>query len=227
MSPSKKFNPNLVPPLDLTAENMYNGLELSPTDDNHTMSWSTDETTLEQSLRGMSESGPAGLTDKEITHLAQQLTRESTQFSALDDLENPFVEKNEFSSLNPHSSEFKARNWMKNLLALTSRDPERYPERAAGISFRDLSVHGFGSPTDYQKDVLNSVLQIGHLFRLATGTGRQKIQILRNFDGLVKSGEMLVVLGRPGRYAHTISQIDIIVIEDMLMNSSIVVAQPC
>ena len=32
-----------------------------------------------------------------------------------------------------------------------------------------------------------------------TGTGKQKIQILRDFDGLVKSGEMLVVLGRPGR----------------------------
>jgi ATP-binding cassette subfamily G (WHITE) protein 2 (PDR) len=56
-------------------------------------------------------------------------------------------------------------------------------------------VHGFGSPTDYQKDVANSVLQIGALFRSMTGTGKQKIQILRDFDGLVKSGEMLVVLG--------------------------------
>lgn len=27
----------------------------------------------------------------------------------------------------------------------------------------------------------------------------RKIQILREFDGLVKSGELLVVLGRPGR----------------------------
>jgi ABC-type multidrug transport system ATPase subunit len=28
---------------------------------------------------------------------------------------------------------------------------------------------------------------------------KRRIDILRNFDGLVKSGEMLVVLGRPGR----------------------------
>lgn len=27
---------------------------------------------------------------------------------------------------------------------------------------------------------------------------KQKIQILRNVDGLVRSGEMLIVLGRPG-----------------------------
>jgi hypothetical protein len=34
-------------------------------------------------------------------------------------------------------------------------------------------LHGFGSPTDYQKDVANSVLQIGALFRSMTGTGKQ------------------------------------------------------
>jgi predicted ABC-type transport system involved in lysophospholipase L1 biosynthesis ATPase subunit len=44
----------------------------------------------------------------------------------------------------------------------------------------------------------NSVLQVGALMRKLTGTGKQKIQILRDFDGLVRSGEMLVVLGRPG-----------------------------
>lgn len=142
------------------------------------------------------------LVEEEVTRLAQHLTRESTRWST-SGAENTFLESKEESTLNPQSPNFKARNWMKNLLAITSRDPERYPQRQAGVSFRNLSVHGFGSPTDYQKDVLNSVLQIGGLFRSMVGSGKQKIQILRDFDGLVKSGEMLVVLGRPGSGCST------------------------
>ncbi|KAF5860802.1 hypothetical protein ETB97_001022 [Aspergillus alliaceus] len=143
------------------------------------------------------------IAEAEVTRLAQQLTRQSTRFSFSQNAENPFVETKEDSTLNPHSSNFKAKNWMKNLLALTSRDPERHPRREAGVSFRNLSVHGYGSPTDYQKDVFNAVLQVGALFRAVTGTGKQKIQILRDFDGLVRSGEMLVVLGRPGSGCST------------------------
>lgn len=157
---------------------------------------STDETTLEKS----DEIDNEDLIEPEVTDLARKLTRESTRWG---EGENIFLQTGEDSTLNPHSPNFKARDWMKNLLAITSRDPERYPQRQAGVSFRNLSVHGYGSPTDYQKDVFNSVLQVGALFRMMTGTGKQKIQILRDFDGLVKSGEMLVVLGRPGSGCST------------------------
>ncbi|KAJ5627684.1 ABC multidrug transporter C [Penicillium lividum] len=160
---------------------------------------STGETMMEEEKVEMTNEDQI---DEEVTRLARKLTRESTRFSMVEG-ENTFLETKEDSTLNPANPNFRARNWMKNLLALTSRDPERYPQRQAGVSFRNLSVHGFGSPTDYQKDVFNSVFQIGALFRMATGTGKQKIQILREFDGLVKSGEMLVVLGRPGSGCST------------------------
>ncbi|KAL4871208.1 hypothetical protein BDV12DRAFT_206795 [Aspergillus spectabilis] len=140
--------------------------------------------------------------EEEITRLAQQLTHQSTKYST-HNIENPFIDISEESSLNPANPNFKAKNWMKNILALSSRDPERHRPRQAGVSFRNLNVHGFGSPTDYQKDVFNSVLQIGGLVRSIMGAGKQKIEILRNFDGLVKSGEMLVVLGRPGSGCST------------------------
>lgn len=183
------LNPNINPERSVLAQSASDGdtSTVEVTQHASTASFGTDKMANEE------------LSECEVTRLAQQLTRQSTCFSNSAELENPFVESKEDSTLNPHSANFKSRDWMKNLLALTSRDPERFPQRAAGISFRNLSVHGFGSPTDYQKDVFNSVLQIGHLFRLMTGTGKQKIQILRDFDGLVKSGEMLVVLGRPGR----------------------------
>ncbi|KKK21251.1 hypothetical protein AOCH_004898 [Aspergillus ochraceoroseus] len=140
--------------------------------------------------------------EDEVTRLAQQLTHQSTRFST-HNVENPFLEVGEDSTLNPASPNFKAKNWMKNLLALSSRDPERYPRREAGVAFRNLSIHGYGSATDYQKDVFNSVLQIGALARAVMGNGKQKIHILRDFAGLVKSGEMLVVLGRPGSGCST------------------------
>ncbi|OJJ45647.1 hypothetical protein ASPZODRAFT_98405 [Penicilliopsis zonata CBS 506.65] len=155
--------------------------------------------TADHNPDGMEEEKEEAMED-EVTRLARQLTRQSTRYSVA---ENPFVETKEDSTLNPYGPNFNPRHWMKNLLAIRLRDPERYPERTAGIAFRNLSVHGFGSPTDYQKDVANSVLQIGALVRTLSGTGKQKIQILRDFDGLVRSGEMLVVLGRPGSGCST------------------------
>jgi len=157
---------------------------------------STDDTTV-QNPEELDEE----MIEAEVTDMARKLTRESTRWG---EAENTFLETKEESTLNPHSPNFKARNWMKNLLAITSRDPERYPRRQAGVSFRNLSVHGYGSPTDYQKDVFNSILQVGALARMMVGSGKQKIQILRDFDGLVKSGEMLVVLGRPGSGCSTL-----------------------
>ena len=50
----------------------------------------------------------------------------------------------------------------------------------------------------------NYPLEIGSIFNKLVGRGQTKIQILRNFEGLVKSGEMLVVLGRPGSGCSTL-----------------------
>ncbi|OQE87608.1 hypothetical protein PENNAL_c0019G10752 [Penicillium nalgiovense] len=139
-----------------------------------------------------------------VGQLARQLTRQSTRFSVNGTLDNPFTNGDSESTLNPNSPNFKVRDWMKMLLAIRSRNPDKYPDRTAGISFKNLNVHGFGSPTDYQKDVLNSVLELGTMVRRLAGLKLQKIQILRDFDGLVKSGETLVVLGKPGSGCSTL-----------------------
>lgn len=152
----------------------------------------------DETLQGKEEKIEARVGD-----LARQLTRQSTRFSTKGTLDNPFAVDDPESTLNPHSPNFKPKDWMKMLLAIRSRDPERYPDRTAGVAFRNLNVHGFGSPTDYQKDVLNSLLELGTLARRLVGMKMQKIQILREFDGLVKSGEMVVVLGRPGSGCST------------------------
>ncbi len=136
--------------------------------------------------------------EEEIEAMARQLTRRSTHFSTTD-AKNPFFEDNKESNLHPDSPSFKVKDWIRSLLAAQASDPERFRQRSAGVAFKKLSVHGFGSPTDYQKDVSNALLGVSGMLRSLTKTGLQKVQILHDFHGLVRSGEMLVVLGRPGR----------------------------
>jgi ATP-binding cassette subfamily G (WHITE) protein 2 (PDR) len=151
------------------------------------------ETTPGASTRDSSDEG------EKVHKLARALTEHSIvgpeghHINPFDNTDNPL--------LDPTSDKFNYRAWTKNLLGLQSRDPERYPQRVAGIAYKNLSAHGYGEATDYQKTFGNYPLEAASLFKRLIGKRQQtKIQILRNFDGLVRSGEMLVVLGRPGRY---------------------------
>ena len=102
--------------------------------------------------------------------------------------------------LDPKSTKFSPKAWLETLMSITSRNPERYPKRLAGVAYKNLSAHGFGEPTDYQKTFGNYLLKLFSLAeRLIAKREKTKIQILKDFEGLVKSGEMLMVLGRPGR----------------------------
>ena len=161
----------------------------------------TNDQTSEQPaalLASSDEDDTDGEKDETVTQLARTFTQHSIK-TADGHYVNPF-ENSDDPLLNPHSGSFSQRAWIKTLIGLASRDPERYPARVAGVSYKNLNVHGFGQPTDYQKTFGNYPLAITSLFGKFRGDrGKTKIQILRNFDGLVKSGEMLVVLGRPGR----------------------------
>ena len=108
---------------------------------------------------------------EKVTKLAQELTGQS---SGDDDLEkvitlgsvksdggnyrNAFLDPTD-PTLDPNSGQFKPEKWVRTLVGLQSRDPERYPQRVAGVSYKNLNVHGFGSLTDYQKYVRKPVLK--------------------------------------------------------------------
>ncbi|KAJ9156438.1 Multidrug resistance protein cdr1 [Pleurostoma richardsiae] len=115
---------------------------------------------------------------------------------------NPFTAS--VPSLDPHSPSFNARSWAKALVHAFDRDPDRYPQAKAGVAYRGLSVHGFGTPTDYQKDVFNVLLQGPLIVHQRLSNRRRKVQILRDIDGLARSGEMVLVLGRPGSGVTTL-----------------------
>lgn len=111
---------------------------------------------------------------------------------------NPFhiASDDKESPLNPNGPNFSARAWAKAVVDMATGEGHRF--RTAGVAFQNLNVYGFGSPTDFQKDVLNVWLEAVGFLRRITGHGKRRIDILRGFDGLVRQGEMLVVLGPPG-----------------------------
>ena len=112
---------------------------------------------------------------------------------------NPFFGA-EHPLLDPKSGKFSLKAWLETLVNITSRDPQRYPKMVTGVAYKNLSAHGFGEPTDYQKTFGNYPFKLLSLAKRLVGKGKKtRIQILKDFDGLVKGGEMLVVLGRPGR----------------------------
>lgn len=75
-------------------------------------------------------------------------------------------------------------------------------QRRAGFCFKNLKVSGSGSAINLQMNVgsvLMMPLRLGEVFR----RGPEKT-ILNSFDGVLRSGEMLVVLGRPGSGCSTL-----------------------
>ncbi|OOF91791.1 hypothetical protein ASPCADRAFT_518204 [Aspergillus carbonarius ITEM 5010] len=135
--------------------------------------------------------------------LARRLTVDSTRGWHEGIPPNPFISI-DHPSLDPNSPMFNARHWAKAVLQLTSQDPHRFPQRTAGVSFRHLSVHGYGRSTAYQKDFLNAFLQVLDLVGGFINRNDRKLQILEDHDGLLRSGEMLLVLGRPGSGVSTL-----------------------
>ncbi|EXJ89900.1 ATPase [Capronia epimyces CBS 606.96] len=115
---------------------------------------------------------------------------------------NPFLDLDQ-PWLNPTSPQFDKKLWAKTFFHTLKSDPRRYPQRTAGVSFQQLNVSGWSASTDYQKDVANVLLEIPSMLVEAINHRKQKVQILKDFEGLVRNGEMLVVLGRPGSGAST------------------------
>ncbi|KAL8420361.1 hypothetical protein RB594_003230 [Gaeumannomyces avenae] len=117
---------------------------------------------------------------------------------------NPFVvaSSDPESSLNPNGKNFSAQAWARAVAEMVSAEGAAF--RTSGVCFQNLDVFGFGAATDYQKTVSNVWLETVGLARRLLGQGQTRIDILRGFDGVVRKGEMLVVLGPPGSGCSTL-----------------------
>jgi ABC-type multidrug transport system ATPase subunit len=143
---------------------------------------------LEQNLRFKNE----------VSELARRLTNTShtapgTLFPVQPD-----------SSLDPDSSMFDARAWAKGFLDLRTRISGGNPPRTTGIAWTNLNAYGFGSATGFQENVGNVFLNGANIFNNLFHREQQRVDILRDLEGVVQSGEMLAVLGPPGSGCSTL-----------------------
>lgn len=116
--------------------------------------------------------------------------------------ESPFSAEKD-GPLDPNGANFDSRAWSSAIYKMYLEDPEATP-RTAGVAFKSLGVHGFGSGTDFQKTVGNLPLKLASSVQDLFGRKKNKVQILQDFEGLLHSGEMLCVLGPPGSGCSTL-----------------------
>ncbi|KAH7157380.1 ATP-binding cassette transporter ABC1 [Dactylonectria estremocensis] len=105
-------------------------------------------------------------------------------------------------ALDPHSDQFDLQKWLQNFVR-TLRD-QGVTAKQTGVLFKDLDVSGSGAALQVQETVgstLLAPLRVGDFFSFAKP---ERKHILRSFDGLVRSGELLIVLGRPGSGCSTL-----------------------
>ena len=106
------------------------------------------------------------------------------------------VESPEFD---PNSPSFNFFLWMRKFVQLLEQNNIKFTR--SGFTFQNLNVSGKGSALQLQKTV-GSIFMQPFRFREAFNHPPEK-QILRNFNGHVNSGEILIVLGRPGSGCST------------------------
>jgi ABC-type multidrug transport system fused ATPase/permease subunit len=81
---------------------------------------------------------------------------------------------------------------------------ESYPRRRVGVSFCNLSCNGFVKSERYQATVFSYLLAIPKFFiNLVRTRPAHEVKLLQDFEGLIRPGEMLLVLGRPGSGCST------------------------
>lgn len=105
-------------------------------------------------------------------------------------------------TLDPFNPAFDVYRWAR--MVLRAAEGANVKLRRASITFKNLSVSGSGIAMNLQPTVasyLLAPLRLREWVRLAKKPQRS---ILKDFDGHVNPGEMLLVLGRPGSGCSTL-----------------------
>ncbi|KAF4949226.1 hypothetical protein FSARC_13532 [Fusarium sarcochroum] len=144
---------------------------------------------------------PASNINHEIGALARQLSRVSTTADAELHAFSPLPG----TRLDPNSSNFDPRAWVKAFVKLAESEAGSAPTRSLGVAWKNLNVFGWGSGAEHQKTFVDYPLDaVKFLVGLVGGGKKRRVDILRNFEGVIEQGELLLVLGPPGSGCSTL-----------------------
>ncbi|GIJ87067.1 hypothetical protein Asppvi_005969 [Aspergillus pseudoviridinutans] len=104
--------------------------------------------------------------------------------------------------LDPNSPNFSLQEWLKSIVSKKSQ--QGIPSPATSVMFRDLDVFGSGSWVKLQETVITSIIASLRLREIFNPERNEKKKILSGFNGILKGGELLMVLGRPSSGCSTL-----------------------
>lgn len=134
-----------------------------------------------------------------ITNLARTLSNQYPRDGRQRDPDEMTLVGSDDPVLDPHSDKFNAKKWVKHVMSEVSKREGASVVRKGGAAWRSLSAIGEASDSTYQLTVSNAIPSFfGSLLGTIRGS-HDTVEILKSFDGYIESGEMLVVLGPPGR----------------------------
>jgi ATP-binding cassette, subfamily G (WHITE), member 2, PDR len=105
----------------------------------------------------------------------------------------------ESPEFDPNHPSFNFYLWIRKFLQLLEQNNVKI--RRTGFTFKNLSVSGKGAALVLQQNVGSIFMQPFRIRELFSHPPEKKI--LHNFNGHVNSGELLIVLGRPGSGCST------------------------
>ena len=105
-------------------------------------------------------------------------------------------------ALDVQSGSFDPVKWLRSFLN-NFHDQDGTPKNT-GILYKSLDVYGSGSTLQIQQTVGSYFLAPMRFRELLRSSKKQARHILHNFDGVLQSGELLIVLGRPGSGCSTL-----------------------
>ncbi|GEM11899.1 ATP-binding cassette, subfamily G (WHITE), member 2, PDR [Rhodotorula toruloides] len=144
-----------------------------------------------------------GRISTDVTGLARTMSRRS-QTGEVGGVEGDPLRPQEGSVFDPWSENFKPDEWARAVYELWANDPRTGPRRIGGVAFENLNAYGFAAGSDYQATVGNMPLKAAGWLKSLVGAGKgRKVNILQGIDGVLESGETLVVLGPPGSGCST------------------------
>lgn len=122
--------------------------------------------------------------EQQYDQLRQTLSRKSTGGDPLD------LEHN-----------FSLERYVRELLQ--RGEQQGVKSRNAGVCFQNVSTYGVGAGVAFEQTIFDPLTAPFRLKELIKGLKAPTKQIIHNFNGVVKEGEMLLVLGKPGSGCST------------------------
>ncbi len=163
-----------------------------------------DQTTLERTVSKMygelSEEDRSEL-KRIASSLHQSRTHQSRDGSYLERQDTLAGVTDDDPRLDPSLPEFDIYVWARAFMR--AMDEDEIKAARSGFTFKSLNVSGTGSAVSLQQNVASILMAPLRLTEYVSFGKKSEKKILRDFNGVVKSGEMLVVLGRPGSGCST------------------------